>query len=164
MTAPSRGRCGGSHGHVVQPRAGTEAARGPLAVSTANPRYFTVASDRGKAVYLTGSHIWNNLHDGMGPGAACAEPSERLDHGAYLDFLAEHGHNFIRLWRWEQFKSQAAGGEFHLCMTPQPWREPGRERQRTASRDSTWTGSTGRSSTGSATVSSPRPGGASTSR
>jgi hypothetical protein len=37
-------------------------------VSTANPRYFTVASDEQKAVYLTGSHIWNNLHDGMGPG------------------------------------------------------------------------------------------------
>ena len=31
------------------------------------------------------------------------------------------GHNFIRLWRWEQFQSQAAGGDFHLCMTPQPW-------------------------------------------
>jgi len=33
-----------------------------------NPRYFTVASDEGRAVYLTGSHIWNNLHDGMGRG------------------------------------------------------------------------------------------------
>ena len=101
------------------------AARGPLIVSTANPRYFTVASDERKAVYLTGSHIWNNLHDGMGPGAACAKPSERLDYGGYLDFLAEHGHNFIRLWRWEQFKSQAAGGDFHLCMTPQPWARTG---------------------------------------
>jgi len=94
-------------------------------VSTANPRYFTVASDQRKAVYLTGSHIWNNLHDGMGPGAECAEISEQLDYGAYLDFLAEHGHNFIRLWRWEQFKSQAAGGDFHLCMTPQPWARSG---------------------------------------
>src|ERR687884_655238 len=75
-------------------------ARGPLIVSTTNPRYFTVASDGRKAVYLTGSHIWNNLHDGMGPGAVCAETPERLDFGAYLDFLAEHGHNFIRLWRW----------------------------------------------------------------
>jgi Family of unknown function (DUF6298) len=100
-------------------------ARGPLVVSTANPRYFTVASNQRKAVYLTGSHIWNNLHDGMGPGAACAEPPERLDYRAYLDFRAEHGPNFIRLWRWEQVRSQAAGGDFHLCMTPQPWARTG---------------------------------------
>jgi len=101
---------------------------GPLTVSAANPRYFTAAAgdtaDQ-KAVYLTGSHIWNNLHDGMGPGPGCAETAERLDYDAYLDFLAEHGHNFIRLWRWEQFKSQAAGGDFHLCMTPQPWARTG---------------------------------------
>jgi hypothetical protein len=104
---------------------GPDAARGPLVASDANPRYFTVAGDEQKAVYLTGSHIWNNLHDGMGPGAGCADTAERLDYGAYLDFLAEHGHNFIRLWRWEQFKSQAAGGDFQLCMTPQPWARTG---------------------------------------
>ena len=98
-------------------------ATGPLTVSAANPRYFTAAGQ--EAVYLTGSHIWNNLHDGMGPGPQCAETPERLDYDAYLDFLAEHGHNFIRLWRWEQFKSQAAGGDFHLCMTPQPWPRTG---------------------------------------
>jgi hypothetical protein len=107
------------------PVSGSDAIRGPLVVSTVNPRYFAVASDEQKAVYLTGSHIWNNLHDGMGPGAACADTAEELDFGAYLDFLAEHGHNFIRLWRWEQFKSQAAGGDFHLCMTPQPWARTG---------------------------------------
>jgi hypothetical protein len=97
-------------------------------VSQANPRYFTVASgdaaDR-KVVYLTGSHIWNNFHDGMGPGSDCAEIPEQLGYDAYLKFLKEHGHNFIRLWRWEQFKSQAAGGGFHLCMTPQPWARTG---------------------------------------
>jgi hypothetical protein len=101
---------------------------GPLTVSATNPRYFTAATgdtaDQ-KAVYLTGSHIWNNLHDGMGPGAGCAETPERMDYDAYLDFLEDHGHNFIRLWRWEQFKSQAAGGDFHLCMTPQPWARTG---------------------------------------
>jgi Family of unknown function (DUF6298) len=101
------------------------AARGPLVVAMANPRYFAVATDQRQAVYLTGSHIWNNLHDGMGPGAACSDTPERLDFGAYLDFLQERGHNFIRLWRWEHFKSQAAGGEFHLCMAPQPWARTG---------------------------------------
>ena len=74
-------------------------APGPLVVSAANPRYFTVASDERKAIYLAGSHIWNNLHDGMGPGGECAEASERLEFVAYLDFLDERGHNFIRLWR-----------------------------------------------------------------
>jgi hypothetical protein len=105
-----------------------EATPGPLVVSTANPRYFTPAAGdtaEQKAVYLTGSHIWNNLHDGMGPGRDCAEGAERFDFGAYLDFLVERGHNFIRLWRWEQFKSQAAGGDLHLCMTPQPWPRTG---------------------------------------
>ena len=105
---------------------GQVTATGPLTVSAANPRYFTAAAGdtEQKAVYLTGSHIWNNLHDGMGPGQACAETPEELDYGAYLDFLVEHGHNFIRLWRWEQFKSQAAAGDVHLCMTPQPWARP----------------------------------------
>ena len=107
---------------------GQATVTGPLTVSAANPRYFTAAAGDTadhKAVYLTGSHIWNNLHDGMGPGQGCAETPERFDYDAYLDFLAEHGHNFIRLWRWEQFKSQAAGGSFHLCMTPQPWPRTG---------------------------------------
>ena len=112
-----------------EPRtSGPVTVAGPLTVSADNPRYFTAtAGDTAgqKAVYLTGSHIWNNLHDGMGPGQGCAETPERFDYDAYLDFLAEHGHNFIRLWRWEQFKSQAAGGDFHLCMTPQPWPRTG---------------------------------------
>jgi hypothetical protein len=64
-------------------------AAGPLVVSQANPRYFTVALGEraGQAVYLTGSHIWNNFHDGMGPGSACADTPERMDFDAYLDFL-----------------------------------------------------------------------------
>lgn len=107
---------------------GRAPAAGPLVVSVANPRYFTVASGNAagqKVVYLTGSHIWNNLHDGLGPGAPCAHMPEQNDYRAYLDFLKDHGHNFMRLWRWEHFKSQAAGGGFHLCMTPQPWPRTG---------------------------------------
>ena len=110
------------------PLAGPRAAQGPLVVSAANPRYFAVRDDSGsgrRVVYLTGSHIWNNLHDGLGPGRACAGEPERFDYAAYLRFLRDHGHNFIRLWRWEQFRSQAAGGNFHLCMTPQPWPRTG---------------------------------------
>jgi uncharacterized protein DUF6298 len=123
-------------GHGVIKRKGAAMNRRPLntpaagflRVSEANPRYFTVASGNAadqRVVYLTGSHIWNNLHDGMGPGSHCAEAPEQFDYNGYLKFLKDHGHNFIRLWRWEQFRSQAAGGSFHLCMTPQPWARTG---------------------------------------
>ena len=84
---------------------------GPLVVSKANPRYFTIASepDR-KAIYLTGSHIWNNFHDGMGPGSDCAEVPEKSDFDAYLAFLKEHNHNFIRLAQFFNCVSGAGGG------------------------------------------------------
>jgi hypothetical protein len=104
------------------------AAAGPLVVSETNPRYFAVAAgdeDNRLAVYLTGSHVNNNFHDGSGPGAECAATPEPNDFRAYLGFLKERGHNFIRLWRWEQFESQVAGGAFHFCMTPQPWPRTG---------------------------------------
>jgi hypothetical protein len=102
------------------------AAAGPLVVSARNPRYFTHRDDpTGRAVYLTGSHIWNNLQDGMGPGADAPDAPEPSDYDAYLRFLTERGHNFIRLWRWEQFRSQAAGGNYHLDMAPQPWARTG---------------------------------------
>jgi hypothetical protein len=42
--------------------------RCPPGSRPANPRYFSVAANRRKAVYLTGLHIWNNSHDAMGSG------------------------------------------------------------------------------------------------
>lgn len=101
---------------------------GPLVVSERNPRYFAVAAggaDDRRAVYLTGSHVNNNFQDGSGPGAECSETPEPNDFRGYLEFLKERGHNFVRLWRWEQFRSQVAGGAFHFCMTPQPWPRTG---------------------------------------
>lgn len=79
------------HGALVhgQPRG----IQGPLRVSQENPRYFTDGS--GKAIYLTGSHTWNNLQD-MGP----TDPPAAFDYSGYLDFLDQHHHNFIWLWRW----------------------------------------------------------------
>jgi hypothetical protein len=76
-------------------------------------------------VYLTGSHINNNFHDGMGLGPACPETPERFDFDAYLAFLQEHGHNFLRLWRWEQFKGRLLPVNVHFYMTPQPWARTG---------------------------------------
>ena len=67
---------------------------GPLRTSPVNPRYFT--DDSGRAIYLTGSHTWNNFQD-MGIGRV-----EAFDYAAYLGFLRRHNHNFFRLWVWEQ--------------------------------------------------------------
>ena len=105
----------------------TRTAAGPLVVSRTNPRYFEARGEEGeqRAVYLTGAHVNNNFHDGMGPGAECPDEPDRFDFDAYLRWLTDHGHNFIRLWRWEQFKSQVGGGAIHACMSPQPWPRTG---------------------------------------
>ena len=70
-------------------------ASGPLRVHPQNGRYFADAS--GKAVFLTGSHTWANFQE---RGVAGETPD--FDYERYLDFLAQHGHNFMRMWRWEQ--------------------------------------------------------------
>jgi hypothetical protein len=101
---------------------------GPLVVSRTNPRYFAVAHAEGaqeNLVYLTGSHVNNNFHDGLGPGHDCPDDPERFDFDAYLDLLSERGHNFIRFWRWEQFRGHLAPADVHFCMTPQPWPRTG---------------------------------------
>jgi hypothetical protein len=97
---------------------------GPLVVSD-NPRYLAAAGNPETAIYLTGSHVNNNLHDGLGPGRDCPEEPERFDFDAYLRMLTERGHNFIRLWRWEQFRGYLAPADVHFCMTPQPWPRTG---------------------------------------
>jgi hypothetical protein len=73
-------------------------ARGPLRPMQSNPRYFTDGS--GKAVYLTGSHTWDNRQD-IG--------TSRFDWTEYLDRLQQYDHNFIRLWVWEQPKGLTTG-------------------------------------------------------
>jgi hypothetical protein len=89
----------------------TRTPAGLLRVSTKNPRYFTPSwgDAAGGAVYLTGSQIWNNLHDGMGPGAEGPTEPERFDFDGYLRFLTERGHNFIRLSAAAPVTVQAAG-------------------------------------------------------
>jgi len=97
-------------------------ARGPLRVHPANPRYFT--ADGQRAVYLTGAHTWDNSQD-MGE----TDPPAPFDFSAYLDFLEQHHHNFIRLWRWELVRwDTGANSEKppkHLVAAPQPWARTG---------------------------------------
>ena len=74
----------------------TTGISGPLRVSSVNPRYFT--NDCGQAVYLTGSHTWNNF-----PDMDDQYPPENapFDWAGYLNFLDTYNHNFFRLWCWE---------------------------------------------------------------
>lgn len=88
------GREQGSGNSVV---ASQHQINGTLQVNPANSRYFTDAD--GNAVYLTGSHTWANLQD-----AGDTNPPPVFDYSNYLDFLQSSGHNFIRLWVWEQAK------------------------------------------------------------
>ena len=67
---------------------------GPLRLHAMNPRYF--ATPNGRAVYLAGSHTWNNLVD-----MDAAFPAKHFDFDRYLDFLISQGHNVTRLWTWE---------------------------------------------------------------
>jgi Family of unknown function (DUF6298)/Protein of unknown function (DUF4038) len=108
--------------HVAVAHGQPDGPRGPLRVSKANPRYFTDGS--GKAIYLTGSHTWNNLQD-MGP----TDPPAAFDFEGYLDFLERHHHNFIRLWRWELVSWNTAANheeksQIHFC-APHPWARTG---------------------------------------
>jgi hypothetical protein len=87
--------CGGSPPGV--PLLGSVAATAmePL-VRTEGARYFTGARS-GRAIYLTGSHTWNQFQDWD-----VRDPPRPFDFDRYLDFLERHGHNLIRLYVWEQ--------------------------------------------------------------
>jgi hypothetical protein len=85
---------------------------GTLRVSAVNPRYFTDLS--GRAIYLTGSHTWNNLQDATNTGAPFAWTT-------YLDFLTQQQHNHIRLWTWEHTVWPDAG----ITYAPMPYPRTG---------------------------------------
>ena len=68
-TDPNRG--GSEMADTREPR---DPAAGPLVVSPKNPRFFIAKSDpHERAVYLAGSHIWHNFHDGLGTGEPAAK-------------------------------------------------------------------------------------------
>ena len=92
-------------------------ATGPLRVSTLNPRYFTDGT--GRAIYLTGSHTWENSQN-AGP----SDPPPTFDWTAYLDFLARHHHDFMKLWRWEAARWSAESPN-DIWYDPMPYLRPG---------------------------------------
>jgi len=95
---------------------------GPLRVSKKNPRYFT--DNTGKAIYLTGSHTWNNLVDMNSPSSP-----EKFDYARYLHCMKCHNHNFMRLWAWELLNWDTEGNreadpKKHK-VEPHPWLRTG---------------------------------------
>ncbi len=103
------------------PRA-LEKIHGPLRVSRANPRYFT--DNSGKAIFLTGSHTWSNFQD-----SRTLKRSKPFDYSAYLQFLEDHHHNFIRLWHWElpAWNEDDALLDKRNFSSPHPWVRVGTE-------------------------------------
>jgi hypothetical protein len=109
--------------------AGAAPATGPLRIHPDNPRYFTdgvkLPGGALRAVYLTGSHTWDNLVD-MGR----SDPPEPFDFTAYLYFLEKYHHNFIRLWAWDSTTwdtraNGALGKDFIHHAAPLPWARTG---------------------------------------
>jgi hypothetical protein len=99
-----------------------EPARGPLRILQSNPRYFTDGS--GKAIYLTGTHNWNNFQN-TGHRAGPGDPPPVLDYTAFLDFVQAHNHNFFRLWRWESPKWTDDEPRGVAYARPHPWLRTG---------------------------------------
>lgn len=100
----------------------TAPARGPLRLLQTNPRYFTDGT--GKAIYLAGSHNWNNFQDN-GHRSGGGDPPPVFDYRGHLDFLQAHNHNFFRLWRWEAttwIDDEPLGIKF---AQPHPWTRSG---------------------------------------
>ena len=84
----------------------------PLHVHPSNGRYFQ--DKTGNAVLLVGSHTWANFQDITLPGES------PFDWNDYLDKMEGYGHNFIRLWVWEQAKV-AAWSSAPLKFSPMPY-------------------------------------------
>ena len=94
-------------------------AIGPLRPHPENPCWF--ARPDGQAVWLTGSHTWANFQE-RGIEGQTAD----FDYDAYLDFLQRHGHNFIRLWAWEQAQwMQFVDKEVLVRYRPNPYQRTG---------------------------------------
>jgi hypothetical protein len=90
-----------------------------LRVSATNPRWFVDPS--GRAVYLTGSHVWWNLAGPPAwPGTCSRAGGDAFSFDDYLDLLARNGHNFIRLWRIELTRWEECGRDAVVPLHPWP--------------------------------------------
>lgn len=82
-----------------------------------NPRYF--ADSDGRTLLLAGSHTWATIQE-AGP----EDPPAPFDWAGWLAFLTGHGHNFTRLWTWENAKwGSWYDGDYYF--EPLPWARTG---------------------------------------
>jgi len=98
----------------------TSTSMGPLKQSTINSRYFVDPS--GKAVFLAGSHTWNEFQDTDTSGSTPAA----FDFNSFVNFLKQNGHNATILWRKDL--PQYCGWNFSGSvwnMAPWPWQRTG---------------------------------------
>src|SRR5262245_35614581 len=92
-------------------------SKGPLKVNRSNKRYFT--DDGRRAIYLSGSHTWANFQD-----ISTNESRVLFNYEAYLAFMQEYHHNFMRMWIWEQ-PAWAPWTEKMLAFDPVPYARTG---------------------------------------
>jgi hypothetical protein len=94
----------------------------PLSAHSINPNYFS--DGRGKAVYLTGSHTWNDFQDW-----GTNESPAPLDFAAYVNMLVANNHNFTLLWQTELPRfcglPTTASTPPDFSVTPLPWLRSG---------------------------------------
>ena len=84
-----------------------------------NPRYFT--DNSGKAIFLTGSHTWENFQD-----MSSKEGRPKLDWKGYLDMMEEYNHNFMRFWVWEH-PTRQAWTRTRISINPLPYKRTGKD-------------------------------------
>ncbi len=88
-----------------------------------NPRYFV--DPNGKAVYLAGAHVWQNMQD-YGPGSP--PPNDCGGHSCGEEewqYLRDRGNNFTRGWHWENFKRMVGPGTANWNVAPIPFLKVG---------------------------------------
>jgi hypothetical protein len=98
---------------------GTLSTIGPLKQSTVNSRYLVAPA--GNAVFLSGSHTWNDFQDTNTNSSPAA-----LDFNSYVAFLKSNGQNATILWHKDL--PEYCGWNFSgstWTMTPWPWLRPG---------------------------------------
>ena len=109
-----------SNGLSFTASSGTGSSMGPLKQSTVNSRYFV--DPAGNAVFLSGSHTWNDFLDTDTGGSTPAA----LDFNAYVNFLKQNQHNVTILWRKDlpEYCGWNVSGSVWK-MGPWPWLRPG---------------------------------------
>src|SRR5579884_1028387 len=101
---------GGKKGAV---RATGTAMPTALTQSGTNSHYFVNAS--GKAVYLVGSHTWNDFQD-IGQNGS----PQTFDFNGFVQFLHQHGMNATFLWR-KDLPVECNWQGFTWTQSPQPY-------------------------------------------